>query len=394
MEGICGQAERVMLAMLWIVLPYPFSFFRPRHDLALEILALRHQLMVLKRQAGRPKLGRCDRFFWMLLMRVWQNWRNPLMIFQPETLIGWQRSGFRMFWRWKSRRRLGRPGKDAELIQLIRRMWALNPTWGSPRIRDELAKLGLKASTATLRKYRPKFRGKPSQSWRTFLQNHASGMAAMDFFVVPTATFRLLYVLVVMNHERRKVVHFNITASPTAAWTAQQIVNAFPYDTAPKYLLRDRDSIYGSVFVQQVQGMGIQEKLIAPRSPWQNPFVERLIGSIRRECLDRVIVFHERQLKQILESYCEYYHKVGPHRSLAHDSPIPRPVESPERGMGIELLRVGDLHHHDSRPAACRSANNSPKIRRLREKNWALDASQSSSAVVASATRNARRESC
>ena len=132
-----------------------------------------------------------------------------------------------LFWRWKSRRRLGRPGKDAELIQLIRRMWTLNPTWGSPRIRDELAKLGLEASTATIRKYRPKSRGKPSQSWRTFLQNHASGMAA---------TFRLLYVLVVMTHERRKVVHFNITDSPTAAWTAQQIVNAFPYDTAPKYL--------------------------------------------------------------------------------------------------------------------------------------------------------------
>ena len=177
-------------------------------------------------------------------------------------------------------------------------------------------------------------------------------MAAMDFFVVPTATFRRLYVLVVLNHERRKIVDFNITASPTAAWTAQQIVNAFPYDTAPKYLLGDRDSIYGSVFVERVQGMGIQEKLIAPRSPWQTPFVERLIGSIRRECLDRVIVFHERQRKQVLESYGEYYHEVRPHRSLAHDSPIPRPVESPERGKVIELPRVGGLHHHYSRQAA------------------------------------------
>ena len=177
-------------------------------------------------------------------------------------------------------------------------------------------------------------------------------MAAMDFFVVPTATFRLLYVLVVMSHERRKVIHLNITDSPTAAWTAQQLVNAFPYDTAPKYLLRDRDSIYGSVFVQRVQGMGIKEKLIAPSSPWQNPFVERLIGSIRRECLDRVIVFHERQLKQVLESYCDYYHKVRPHRSLSHDSPIPRPVESPELGKVIELPRVGGLHHQYLRQAA------------------------------------------
>ena len=294
-----------MLAILWIVLTYPLSFFRRRHDLALEVLALRHQVMVLQRQTRKPKLHPSDRYLWMLLMKVWPNWRTPLLIFQPETLIAWQRSGFRMFWRWKSRCRLGRPGKDAELIQLIRRMWAINPTWSSPRIRVELAKLGLKASTATIRKYRPKSRGKPSQGWRTFLQNHASGIAAMDFIVVPTATARLLYVLVVMNHERRKIVHFNITNSPTASWTAQQIVNAFPYDTAPKYLLRDRDSIYGSVFVQRVKGMGIEQKPITPRSPWQNPYVERLVGSIRRECLDRVIVFHERQLRQILESYCE-----------------------------------------------------------------------------------------
>ena len=180
-------------------------------------------------------------------------------------------------------------------------------------------------------------RGKPSQTWRTFLQNHANGIAAIDFFVVPTVTFRLLYVLVVMSHERRKVIHFNLTDSPTAAWTAQQMVNAFPYDTAPKYLLRDRDSIYGSVFVQRVQGMGIEQKPIAPRSPWQNPYAERLVGSIRRECLDRVIVFHEHQLRQLLESYFEYYHQVRPHRSLCHDSPIPRPVESSEQGKGDRI---------------------------------------------------------
>ena len=162
------------------------------------------------------------------------------MIFRPETVIGWQRAGFKMFWRWKSRRRRGRPAKDRELIQLIRRMWSVNLTWGSPRIRDELAKLSLQASTATIRKYRPRSRRQASQSWRTFLQNHTSGIAEMDFFVVPTVTARLLYVLVVLNHERRKIVHFNNTDSPTAAWTAQQIVNAFPYDTAPEYLLRDK----------------------------------------------------------------------------------------------------------------------------------------------------------
>jgi hypothetical protein len=173
------------------------------------------------------------------------------MIFQPETVIGWQRAGFRIFWRWKSRHRGGRPRKDAALIQLIWLMWTVNPTWGSPRIRDELAKLGLEASTATIRKYRPKSRRRPSQSWWTFLQNHAGAIAAIDFFLVPTVTFRLLYVLVVMNHERHKVIHFSITEAPTAQWTAKHVINAFPYDTAPKYLLRDRDSIYGSAFVPE-----------------------------------------------------------------------------------------------------------------------------------------------
>jgi transposase InsO family protein len=226
------------------------------------------------------------------------------------------------------------------------------PGAGSPRIRDELAKLGLQASTATIRKYRPKSGRRPSQSWRTFLQNHAGGLAAIDFFVVPTVTCRLLYVLVVVAHERRKVIHFNITQAPTAEWTAQQVVNAFPYDTAPKYLLRDRDSIYGSVFVQRVEGMSIKQKLISPRSPWQSPYVERLVGSIRRECLDHVIVFNEGQLRQILQSFIEYYHEVRPHRSLSHDSPIPRPVQLPDRGKVIELPRVGGLHHHYLRQAA------------------------------------------
>jgi transposase InsO family protein len=176
-------------------------------------------------------------------------------------------------------------------------MWAVNPTWGSPRIRDELAKLGLEVSTATIRKCRPKSGHRPSQSWRTFLRNHAGAIAAMDFFGVPTVTFRLLYVLVVITHERRKVVHFNITEAPSAEGTVQQVVNAFPYATAPKYLLRDRDCIYGSAFVQRVEGMGIKQKMISPRSPWQSPYVERLVGSIRRECLDRVIVFNERELR-------------------------------------------------------------------------------------------------
>ncbi len=270
------------------------------------------------------------------------------MIFRPETVIGWQQARFRIFWRWKSRHRSERPAKDPELIRLIRRMWAANPTWGSPRIRDELAKLGLQASTATIRKYRPKSRGRPSQDWWTFLRNHGGAIAAMDFLVVPTVTGRLLYVLILMTHERPKVIHFNITKTPTAEWTAQQVINAFPYDTAPTYLLRDRDSIYGTAFARRVE-----QKLISPRSPWQSPHVERLVGSIRRECLDRIIVFNERQLRRTLESYFDYYHKIRPHRSLTHDSPIPRPVEAPEIGKVIELPVVGGLHHHYRRQACC-----------------------------------------
>ena len=169
---------------------------------------------------------------------------------------------------------------------------------------------------------------------------------------LPTVTFRLLYVLVIITQERRKVVHFNITEAPSAEWTVQRVVNAFPYDTAPRYLLRDRDSIYGRSFVKRVEGMGIQQKVISPRSPWQSPYVERLVGSIRRECLDRVIVFHEQQLRRILESYFDYYHRVRPHRSLSHDSLIQRPVDSPDRGKVIEMPRVGGLHHHYLRQAA------------------------------------------
>jgi transposase InsO family protein len=341
-----------MFAIVSALLRYLLSRLRPKHELALENLALRHQIAVLNRPAHKPRLQGTDRLFWVVLKGWWPNWRGALIIVQPETVLGWQRAGYRMFWRWKSRHRGGRPRKDAALIQLIRRMWAVNPTWGSPRIRDELAKLGLEASTATIRKYRPKCGRRPSQSWRTFLRNHAGAIAAMDFFVVPTATFRLLYVLVVITHERRKVIHFNITEAPTAEWTAQQVVNAFPYDTAPKYLLRDRDCIYGSAFVQRVEGMGIRQKMISPRSPWQSPYVERLVGSIRRECLDRVIVFNQQQLRQILESYFEYYHKVRPHRGLSHDSPIPRPVESPDRGEVTEIPLVGGLHHHYLREAA------------------------------------------
>ena len=257
--------------MLFILLRYALCLLRPRHELAAENLALRHQLLVLRRQGRKPTIRWADRLLWLLLKSGWSHWKSALVAFRPETVIRWQRAGFRAFWRWKSRGRNGRPGKTPELVQLIRRMWAANPTWGSPRIRDELAKLGIAISTSTIRKYRPRSGPRGSQSWWTFLKNHAAGLASMDFLVVPTVTGRLLYVLVVMTHQRRQIVHFHITEAPTAAWTAQQVVNAFPYDSAPQYLVRDRDAIYGAEFVRRVQGLGIQEKHISPHSLWQSP---------------------------------------------------------------------------------------------------------------------------
>src|SRR5918912_393358 len=208
-------------------------------------------------------------------------------------------------------------------------MWQANPLWGSPRIVGELRKLGIHVAKSTVAKYRPRRKKPPSPTWKTFLKNHVQDLVALDFFVVPTVTFRVLFVLVILAHERRRVVHFNITEHPTAEWTAQQVVEAFPWDEAPRYLLRDRDRIYGTAFQQRVRHMGIKEVLTAPQSPWQNPYVERLIGSIRRECLDHVLVLHERHLQRLLTSYFSYYHEWRTPLSLAMDCPEPRPVYGP-----------------------------------------------------------------
>jgi putative transposase len=319
--------------------------------LLLENLALRHQLSVLQRQSRKPKLCPADRLLWLGLQRLWPAWRQALVIFQPQTLVAWHRLGFRLFWCWKSRPRSGRPSIEDDLIVLIQRMWQANPTWGSRRIQAELAKLGLLISDSTVRKYRPKSRrSAATQTWKTFLHNHAKELVAIDFFTVPTATFRVLYVFLVLAHERRKLLHFHVTAAPSAAWTAQQMVEAFPFTTPPRYLIRDRHSIYGAEFVHRVQRLGMEQKLTAPRAPWQNPMVERLIGSIRRECLDHVIILHEPHLRQILSDYFAYYHEHRTHRSLDQDCPLSRPVEP--WGKIIELPFLGGLHHRYSRQAA------------------------------------------
>ncbi len=328
------------------------SALKSQRDLTLENVALRHQLMVLRRQPGRLRLKDRDRLLWVWLRRVWPGWHRALVLVQPATVVNWHRNGFRAYWRWKSRTNGGRPRIDREVRELIRDMWNSNPTWGKPRIRAELAKIGIQVSDSTVWRYRPRRAKPPSQTWRSFLDNHVRDIVAIDFFVVPTATLRVLYVLLIMSHDRRRILHFNVTTAPSARWTAQQVREAFPYDTVPRYLLRDRDRIFGADFVRCVKSMGIEEVITAPGSPWQNPYCERLIGSIRRECLDHLIVLNERHLLRVLHSYASYYHKSRTHRSLDDDCPDPRPIEPAEMGKVVAHPQVGGLHHRYGRQFA------------------------------------------
>jgi transposase InsO family protein len=239
-----------------------------------------------------------------------------------------------------------------EVRDLIRKMSKANPRWGSPRIVGELAKLGIQVAKATVEKYIVRSRTPPSPTWRAFLDNHLKDLVSVDFFVVPTVTFRVLFVFVVLAHARRRIVHFNITEHPTAQWTGQQISEAFPWETAPRFLVRDRDRVYGPAFKDRVESLGVEEVLTAPRCPWQNPFAERLIGSIRRECLDHVVVLNERHLRRLLGDYLEHYHRWRCHRSLAMDCPEPRPVQRPDDGDIVEVEEAGGLYRHYERRAA------------------------------------------
>jgi len=327
---------------------------RSRAALQLEILALRQQLAVLHHSSSkRPHLRPVDRFFWSCLSKVWPGWRNPLIVVKPDTVIGWSRKGFRLFWIWKScRDKRGRPAVPKDIRDLIRQISLANVTWGAPRVHGELLKLGINVSQPTVAKYMVRHRKPPSQTWRTFLANHVHNLVSVDFFTVPSVTFRVFFVFIVLAHDRRRVIHFNVTEQPTAAWTAQQIVEAFPWDTAPRYLLRDRDSIYGNYFRGRVSGMGIDEVPIAARSPWQSPYVERLIGSIRRECLDHMIVLNEQHLRRIIAAYLRYYHAARTHLSLDKDAPDGRAVQQPSTGKVVALPHLGGLHHEYVRLAA------------------------------------------
>jgi putative transposase len=334
-----------------------FSFlaasFRSRAALQVEILSLRHQLSVLERSVKRPRLSALDRWFWAWLSESWSGWRATLKFVKPPTVIAWHRQGFRLFWTWKSRH--GQPGRPAvalEVRQLIRRMSRENPLWGAPKIHGELLKLGIQISESSVSKYLVRHKGSPSQTWKTFLENHVKSLVSIDFFTVPTIRFQVLYVFLVLAHERRRMLHFAVTAHPTAEWTAQQLREAFPWDTAPRFLLRDRDRIFGQDFVEQVKAMGIKEVLSTPRSPWQRAYVERLIGTIRRECLDHMIVFNESSLRHHLNGFADYYHRSRTHLSLQKDTPEPRPVQLADAGWIRAIPEVGGLHHRYERRAA------------------------------------------
>jgi len=310
-------------------------------------------MIVLKRTHKRPRIESKDRLFWVWLSRTWSDWRQALLIVQPATVVGWHRQGFKHYWARLSRcKTSGRPSVSPEMRALVQQMAEANPLWGAPRIHGELLKLGINISERSVSRLLARKPKPPSQTWRSFLANHVSDTISIDFFTVPTVTFRVLFVLVVLAHERRRVLHFRVTAHPTAGWTAQQLVEAFPEQVSMRYLLRDRDRIYGEYFRQRVRGIGLKEILTAPRSPWQNAYVERLIGSIRRECLDHVIVLSERHLRRVLQSYFAYYHRTRTHLAIDKDAPEAREVQSPEQGKVIETAEVGGLHHRYQRRAA------------------------------------------
>ena len=328
------------------------TLVRSRAALHVEILALRHQIQVMERsRRPRVRLTAADRLLWVWMSRIWPDWRAALVLVQPDTVVAWHRRGFRLFWSWKSRRRTGRPTIPADVRALILTMSGANPLWGAPRIHGELRKLGITVSQSTVAKYMGRRRRPPSQTWRTFLANHIGQVMAIDFFVVPTVTYRLLVVLVILAHDRRRVVHVAVTEHPTAAWTAQQLRNAFPDDASPSYLLHDRDAAFAGV-AATIAAMQIRDILTAPGSPWQNAYVERFIGSIRRECVDHMIVLSAAGLRRLLKNYVAYYMRSRTHLSLDKDSPTPRVVMPPAAGRIVATPEVNGLHHRYERAAA------------------------------------------
>jgi putative transposase len=321
--------------------------------IAVENAALRLQLAAFQRKRKRPVLTSFDRLFWGGLSLLWTGWRVPLIYVQADTVVRWQRERFRRFWARLSRvkqRRRGRPALAVEMRRLIERMAAANPLWGAPRIHGELKMLGIQISERTVSRILRKLPRPPSQTWKTFLHNHLGQIVSTDFFTVPTITMKVLFVFLVLEHRRRQVLHFNVTEHPSAAWTSQQIVEAFAEQNAPRYLLRDRDGVYGNDVRLRIASLHMEELLTAPQSPWQNPYVERLIGSIRRDCLNHFVILNAKHLKTTLAWYFAYYHESRTHLGLDKQCPFPRQVSS--MGKIIEIPQLGGLHHRYERAAA------------------------------------------
>ena len=333
------------------------ALFRSRADLTLEILALRQQLAILKAHRPRPRLSAIDRMFWIALRRCWQDWRRALIVVQPGTVIRWHRRGFRAFWRWRSRHKsVGRPRVDAELRQLIRRMARENPHWGAPRIHAELLMLGFELAESTVSKYLPKRPPDPDavRRWKIFLRLHRKALVGMDFFTVPTLTFQVFRVLFFVEHHRRRVVHWAATQAPTTDWIRQQLREAFPYDTAPRFLVLDRDALFNAEVREFIRALGTSPVRISPRSPWQNGIAERWVGSVRRELLDHVVVLGDRHLRRLLAEYVAYYHDDRPHLGLAKGTPQGRaaaPRPTPDASL-MAWPKVGGLHHRYAWQAA------------------------------------------
>ena len=337
-----------MMAIAFLFVRMLGDCFKSRQRLEAEILVLRHQLNVLQQRAPRRvHLHWASRALFIWLYRCCPRILDAITIVRPETVVRWHRMGFAAYWRWKSRSPGGRPRIGKEVRDLIRRMSFENPLWGAPRIHGELLRLGFDVAQSTVSIYMVPRRDRPSQTWKTFLRNHAEGIASIDLFVVPTISFEQLYAFLILSHRRRRLLWTAVTRNPTAEWLARQITEAFPWDSAPKYLIRDNDRAFAGVFKARVRAMGIRDRPTSVRAPWQNGYVERLIGSVRRECTDHLIVFSEEHLRQILAKYSTYYNEVRVHISLGKDAPCTRPIE--RLGDIVAHPILGGLHHRYAR---------------------------------------------
>jgi putative transposase len=323
------------------------GYFHARDALVWENALLRYQVGILKRRKRKISLKRWDRPALLWLTKRVTNWKAALHILQPETLIRWHRKGFAFLWSWKVGKEGGRPVLSREVIRLIREIAKANPRWGAPRIHGELLKLGFDISQASVAKYLKRATNPHGyrQTWKTFLKNHTKDVVAIDFFLVPTIWFKRLYVLVILSHDRRKILRIAVTGKPSPSWTAQQLRNAFAFRSIPRFVLHDRDRNFWGL-----SRFGFTDIITAHKCPWQNAYVERVIGTIRRECTDHLIAFNERQLESVLQSYKNYYNQSRTHLSLNKDSPISRPTE--RVGKVVSISRVGGLHHEFRRMAA------------------------------------------